>query len=111
MRFTARAQKEGTMKIYVGNLPYSVTESDLRSAFEAFGSVDSVDIIKDRYTDESKGFGFVEMADRDEAQKAIDGLNGKEFMGRTITVNEARPRGGSRRGGGGGGRRGGQRRF
>ena len=98
------------MKLYVGNLPYSVTEDDLREAFEAFGSVESVNTIKDRYTGESKGFGFIEMADRSEAQKAIENLNGKEFKGRTITVNEARPRGEGRRGGGGG-RRGGQRRF
>lgn len=97
------------MKIYIGNLPYSVIDDELRQAFEAFGSVDSVDIIKDRYTGESKGFGFVEMVDRDEAQKAIEGLNGKEFQGRPITVNEARPRGEGRRGGGR--RGGGQRRF
>ncbi len=97
------------MKIYVGNLPYSVTDDELRQAFEEFGSVDSVDIIKDRYTGESKGFGFIEMADRDEAHKAIEGLNGKEFQGRPVTVNEARPRGEGRRGGGR--RGGGQRRF
>jgi RNA recognition motif-containing protein len=94
------AREEGAMKIYVGNLPYSVTDDVLRQAFEEFGSVDSVDIIKDRYTGESKGFGFVEMADRDEAQKAIEGLNGKDFQGRPLTVNEARPRGEGRRGGG-----------
>lgn len=97
------------MKIYIGNLPYSVTDDELRQAFEAFGSVDSVDIIKDRYTGESKGFGFVEMSDRDEAQKAIEALNGKDLQGRPITVNEARPRGEGRRGGGR--RGGGQRRF
>lgn len=92
------------MKLYVGNLPYNATEDELRKAFEAFGSVDSVDVIKDRYTGESKGFGFVEMADRSEAQKAIEGLNGTDLSGRTITVNEARPRGeGRRRSGGGGG--------
>ncbi|HUV35543.1 MAG TPA: RNA-binding protein, partial [Patescibacteria group bacterium] len=80
------------------------TEDELRQAFEAFGNVDSVDLIKDRYTGESKGFGFVEMTDRAEAQKAIEGLNGKDLNGRTITVNEARPRGeGRRRSGGGGG--------
>jgi RNA recognition motif-containing protein len=104
-----QAREEGAMKIYIGNLPYSVIDDELRQAFEAFGSVDSVDIIKDRYTGESKGFGFVEMVDRDEAQKAIEGLNGKEFQGRPITVNEARPRGEGRRGGGR--RGGGQRRF
>jgi RNA recognition motif-containing protein len=95
------------MKLYAGNLPYSASEDDLRQAFEAFGNVDSVDIIKDRYTGESKGFGFVEMPDHSEAQKAIEGLNGTDLQGRTITVNEARPRGEGRRGGGGGGRRGG----
>ena len=100
------------MKLYIGNLSYSSTEDEIRQAFEAFGNVDSVDVIKDRYTGESKGFGFVEMADRSEAQKAIEGLNGTELGGRTITVNEARPRGeGRRRGGGGGGRRGGRDRF
>jgi len=92
------------MKLYVGNLSYTSTEDELRQAFEAFGNVDSVDLIKDRYTGESKGFGFVEMTDRAEAQKAIEGLNGKDLNGRTITVNEARPRGeGRRRSGGGGG--------
>jgi RNA recognition motif-containing protein len=99
------------MKLYVGNLPYSTTEEEIRQAFEAFGNVDSVDVIKDRYTGESKGFGFVEMADRSEAQKAIEGLNGTELGGRTITVNEARPRGEGRGRGGGGGRRGGRDRF
>ncbi len=97
------------MKIYVGNLPYSVTDDELRQAFEEYGGVDSVDIIKDRYTGESKGFGFIEMADREQAQKAIEGLNGKDFQGRSVTVNEARPRGEGRRGGGR--RGGGQRRF
>lgn len=99
------------MKLYVGNLSYSSTEDDLRRAFEAFGNVETVDVIKDRYTGESKGFGFVEMTDRSEAQKAIEGLNGSDMNGRTITVNEARPRGEGRRRGGGGGRRGGRDRF
>ncbi len=104
------------MKLYIGNLSYSSTEDNIRQAFEAFGNVDSVDVIKDRYTGESKGFGFVEMADRSEAQKAIEGLNGTELEGRTITVNEARPRGEGRSrsgggSGGGGGRRGGRDRF
>ena len=80
------------MNIYVGNLSFEVTEDDLRSAFEDFGSVDSVKIISDKYTGRSKGFAFVEMTDNDEAKAAMSGLNDKEFMGRTIKVNEARPR-------------------
>ena len=91
------------MKIYVGNLAYQVTEKELQEAFEAFGSVDSVAIIKDRSTGQSKGFGFVEMSSNGEAQSAIDELNGKEMQGRSIKVNEARPReGGGGRGPGGG---------
>ena len=85
------------MNIYVGNLSYEVTEEDLRQAFEGFGRVESVTIVKDRYSGESRGFGFVEMSSRAEAQSAIDGLNGKELKGRTISVSEARPR--SERGG------------
>ena len=80
------------MNIYVGNLSFEVTEDDLRSAFEDFGSVDSVRLITDKYTGRSKGFAFVEMTDNDEAKAAMSELNGKEFMGRTIKVNEARPR-------------------
>ena len=106
------------MNIYVGNLSYEVTEEDLRLAFEPFGQVESVNIIKDKYTGQSKGFGFVEMPSKTEAQSAIDGLNDTELKGRTLNVNEARPRtdrGGGRRGRGGreGGRggRGGDRRF
>jgi RNA recognition motif-containing protein len=97
------------MNIYVGNLSYEVTEEDLRGAFEAFGQVQSATIIKDKYSGESKGFGFVEMPSKAEAQSAIDGLNGKELKGRTLNVNEARPRSEGRRGGGGGGRGGGRR--
>ena len=96
------------MKIYVGNLSYEVTEEDLQLAFKPFGQVDSATIIKDKYSGQSKGFGFVEMASKAEGQSAIDGLNGKELKGRAINVNEARPRTESRggRGGGyGGGRR------
>jgi RNA recognition motif-containing protein len=89
------------MNIYVGNLPYFVTESDVRQAFETFGSVESINVIKDRYTGESKGFCFVEMADQSEAQKAIEGLNGKKLNGRMLSVSVARPRGESRRSGGG----------
>jgi RNA recognition motif-containing protein len=106
------------MNIYVGNLSYEVTEEDLRLAFEPFGQVESVNVIKDKYTGRSKGFGFVEMPSKAEAQSAIDGLNDTELQGRTLNVNEARPRtdrGGGRggRGGRGGGRggRGGDRRF
>ncbi len=95
------------MNIYVGNLSYEITEEDLKQAFEGFGQVESVNIIKDRYSGESRGFGFVEMPDKAEAESAIEGLNGKELKGRTLNVNEARPRS---EGGGGGGRRGGGRR-
>ena len=98
------------MKIYVGNLSYEVTEEDLRLALEEFGQVESVTIIKDRDSGQSKGFGFVEMASKAEGQSAIEGLNGKELKGREINVNEARPRTDSRssssRGGYSGGREG-----
>jgi RNA recognition motif-containing protein len=100
------------MNIYVGNLSYSVTEDDLRQAFESFGQVASVSIIKDKFSNQSKGFGFVEMPSQEEAQAAISGMNGKEIKGRAMNVNEARPRTDDRRGGGGGGRRpGGRSRF
>ena len=95
------------MKIYVGNLSYEVTEEDLRLALEQFGQVESATIIKDKYSGQSKGFGFVEMASKAEGQSAIDGLNGKELKGRALNVNEARPRTesrGSSRGGYSGGR-------
>ncbi|MEW6334814.1 MAG: RNA-binding protein [Thermodesulfobacteriota bacterium] len=93
------------MNIYVGNLSYAVTEEDLRQAFEAYGQVTSASIIKDKFTGQSKGFGFVEMPSQEEAKAAIGGLNGKEMKGRAVNVNEARPRtddrqGGGRRGGG-----------
>ncbi|MGD0232478.1 MAG: RNA-binding protein [Syntrophorhabdales bacterium] len=104
------------MNIYVGNLAYNVTEEDLRKAFEAYGQVASANVIRDQYSNQSKGFGFVEMPESAEAQAAIGGLNGKELNGRTLNVNEAKPRadrnrsggggfggGGGRRGGGGGG--------
>jgi RNA recognition motif-containing protein len=108
------------MNIYIGNLSYEVTEEDLKQAFEAFGQVESVNIIKDKFSGRSKGFGFVEMPDKANAQSAINELNGKELKGRTLNVNEARPRSESRsgrggygggRGGRGGGRQGGGRRF
>jgi len=89
------------MNIYVGNLSRETTEDDLRQAFEAFGQVESASVIKDRFTGESRGFGFVEMPSKDKAQAAITGMNGKDLMGRALNVNEARPRT-ERRGGGGG---------
>jgi RNA recognition motif-containing protein len=98
------------MKIYVGNLSYQVTEEDLKTEFASFGQVDSVALIKDKFSGESKGFGFVEMGDNAQAQAAISGLNGKDLKGRNINVNEARPSGGGGRPGGGrpgGGRPGG----
>jgi RNA recognition motif-containing protein len=97
-------------KLYVGNLTYGVTDSDLQRMFEAFGSVQSAQVIMDRDTCRSKGFGFVEMGSDSEAQAAIAGMNGKEVDGRALTVNEARPKeggGGGGRGGSGGGGRGG----
>lgn len=115
------------MNIYVGNLSYEVIEKDLKKVFEVFGRVEAVKVIKDNYTGRSKGFGFVEMPNKSEAQSAIEGMNGKDLKGRKLKVNKARPRsegrrggpraGGPRHGGGrwGGGRsggeRGGRRRF
>jgi cold-inducible RNA-binding protein len=93
------------MKIYVGNMPYGVTEEDLKVAFEAFGQVTSVTIIKDKMSGQSKGFGFVEMASAEQGQAAISGMNEKEMKGRKLNVNEARPRQDDQRGGGGGMRR------
>jgi cold-inducible RNA-binding protein len=92
------------MKLYVGNMSFDSSEDDIRKAFEAHGTVDSVAIITDRDTGRPKGFGFVEMPNDDEARAAIENLNEKDFMGRTLKVNEARPRTEGRRGGGGGGR-------
>ncbi len=97
------------MNIYVGNLSREATESDLREAFQAFGEVSSAAIIKDKFSGESRGFGFVEMPSKAEGEKAISGLNGKSIKGRNITVNEARPRTDNRGGGGFGG--GGSRRY
>jgi len=95
------------MNIYVGNLSYEITEEDLRLAFGQFGAVESANIIKDKFSGQSKGFGFVEMPSKAEGQSAIDGLDGKEKKGRALKVNEARPRSEKRggRGGGGGGKR------
>ena len=96
-----------TMNIYVGNLPPKATEDELRQAFEEFGQVTEVRLIMDKFSGESKGFGFVEMPSKAEAEKAIEAMNGKDFMGRALNVNEARPKtdrgGGGRRGGFGGG--------
>jgi RNA recognition motif-containing protein len=104
------------VNIYVGNLPREANETDLQEAFQPFGQVTSVTIIKDKFSGESRGFGFVEMPSKAEAQAAITGMEGKELKGRTLSVNEARPRpegrgggrgdrgGGGRRTGGGGGR-------
>lgn len=102
-------------KLYVGNLPYSITQQTLQDKFSQFGDVTSVSVITDRDTGQNKGFAFVEMSSSSEAQKAIDGLNGTDIDGRGIKVNEAKPQaprdnrgggfGGSRSGGGGGGGR------
>lgn len=94
-------------KLYVGNLPFSATEGSVSDLFSQIGGVDSVRLITDRDSGRSKGFGFVEMASDEEAEKAISELNGKEFEGRALTVNEARPQE-PRTGGGGGGFRGGR---
>ena len=90
-------------KIYVGNLSYQTTSEELRTVFAAHGNVASAEVLKDRETGRSKGFGFVEMGTDAEAQAAIAGLNGKDFGGRALTVNEARPKEDRPRGGGGGG--------
>lgn len=89
------------MNIYVGNLSHETNEDSLREAFEAFGQVESVNIIKDRFSGESRGFGFVEMPSKQEAEKAIEEMNGKDLNGRAVSVNEARPKNDSRGGGGG----------
>ncbi len=94
------------MNIYVGNLSFQVTEDDLRTAFQAYGTVEKAAIITDKMSGQPRGFGFVEMPNKDEAVKAISGLNGKDLKGRNLKVNEAQPRpaGGGSRGGFGGGR-------
>lgn len=80
------------VNIYVGNLSYQASDDDLRSAFEAFGQVSSARVIKDKETGRSRGFGFVEMPNADEARKAIEGVNNQDIAGRPVRVNEARPR-------------------
>lgn len=94
------------MKIYIGNMSFDTTEETVRQAFEAFGEITSVNLISDRDTGRPKGFGFVEMANDEHAKAAIAGLNGTDMGGRTVNVNEARPR---PEGGGGGGRGGSSR--
>ena len=99
-------------KLYVGGLPYSVTEGRLQEIFSLHGTVESANVISDKFTGHSRGFGFVEMSSSKEAQKAIESLNGTQLDGRTLTVNEAKPM--ARRdngGGGGGGRDGGRNRW
>ncbi len=91
------------MDIYVGNLAYSTNDESLRSAFSVYGEVASARVVSDRMTGRSKGFGFVEMPDRAQAQSAIDALNGKELDGRTLRVNESQPKPREERGGAGGG--------
>ena len=92
------------MNIYVGNLAYEVTDEELQEAFSKHGQVDSARVIRDRFSGSSRGFGFVEMPNNQEAEAAINALNGQDLQGRAITANQARPRegnGGDRRGGGG----------
>lgn len=89
--------------IYVGNLSYDATEDDIRQAFEQYGNVNTVNVVKDRETGRSRGFAFVEMPDPQEAKEAIENLNLTDIAGRRVTVNEARPRPDRGRGGGGGG--------
>ena len=96
------------MRIYVGNLSYQVTDEELRQSFEAFGEVSSANVIMDKFSGQSKGFGFVEMSSKSEAEAAISSLNGKDLKGRALNVNEARPRPGPGGEGGGGGRGGGR---
>ena len=91
------------MKIYVGNMSFNTSEDDLRKAFEAHGQVDSVTVISDQYSGRSKGFGFVEMSNETEAKAAMDSLNDSDLQGRTLKVDEARPRNGGQRGGNRGG--------
>jgi RNA recognition motif-containing protein len=103
---TDPSSKETSLNIYVGNLSFNVTESDLREAFQAFGTVEKSAVISDKTTGQSRGFGFVEMPNKDEATKAIGALNGRELKGRALKVNEAQARTDRPRTGGfGGGRR------
>ena len=97
------------MKLYVGNLPFSTTNQDLSDIFSEIGSVESCNVIEDRETGRSRGFGFVEMASKEDGERAIAELNGKEFNGRELKVNEAKPQERRNGGGGYGGGRGGDR--
>jgi RNA recognition motif-containing protein len=103
----SKPYKEDSLNIYVGNLSRQATEDDVQEVFTPFGQVQSVTIIKDKFSGEPRGFAFVEMPSQEEALAAISGLAGKDLLGRTLTVNEARPRNDDR----GGGRSGGGRRF
>jgi cold-inducible RNA-binding protein len=98
------------MNIYVGNLSFEAMEDEVRQLFAAYGDVSAVNLLTDKFTGRPRGFGFVEMPQQEQAQAAIQNLNGKEFMGRALTVNEARPKSDRPRGGGGGGGGGGRRR-
>ena len=98
------------MNLYVGNMPYDATEDALQEAFGQFGEVAKVSIITDRFSGRPRGFGFVEMPNDTEAQAAVEGMNGKDFLGRELTVSEARPKASSGGGGGGGDGGGGHRR-
>jgi RNA recognition motif-containing protein len=100
-------KKDRMKNIYVGNLDFNVSEDELRQAFAAYGQVDNVTILKDRDTGQPRGFGFVEMANDEEAEKAISGINGTQLGSRALNVNEARPKVSKGFGGGGGGGRGG----
>ncbi|MGZ3495428.1 MAG: RNA recognition motif domain-containing protein [Thermodesulfobacteriota bacterium] len=91
------------MNIYVGNLSYDATDVTIRDAFESFGEVTLARVVKDKYTGQSRGFGFVEMGEQSQAQAAIKSLNGKELLGKQMSVNEARPRTNRRSSGGQGG--------
>lgn len=95
-----------TSNLYVGNLPFEVTEEELRELFQGYGEVASAKVITDRETGRARGFGFVEMQQAEDAQKAIEGLDGQDFKGRNLKVNVAKPRENRTGGGGGGGRRG-----
>jgi RNA recognition motif-containing protein len=99
------------MNLYVGNLSYSTTEAELTNLFSTYGQVESAKIITDRYSGQSKGFGFVEMTNRTDGEKAIAELNGKDVSGRQMKVNEAKPRTDNRERGGFGGRSGGRDRY
>jgi cold-inducible RNA-binding protein len=105
LHFTSN-QRTQEMKLFVGNFSFSTTEDDLRTLFQPYGNVDSVAVVTDRDTGRSRGFGFVEMPDRGQAEKAIEALNGKQVGGRTLNINEARPKAdnGGPRGGRSGGR-------